>query len=186
MLRIIHYIKVDRRRYVSTPLVSHLIHFVSFLSGLDLFMKQMEVSQVIGSNFLDSDNNLCTLEDIHTPKYWLLFFGAHNSAACIKIAPQLVELYDQPGNAYPAFEVLFVSLDKTKSAFDDFSKGMKWLRVPFEDRKRITDLRLAYHVSEIPEIVVLNSQGDVVHISAVSQLYLHPLRFPWIKSQSKK
>jgi len=140
------------------------------------------IEKIIGSSFLGFDKTGKTqvfkYTDNEPAEYWLLYFSAKWCKYCKKVAPKLVDFYQ---NAPGAIEVLFVSADQNQEEYDAYTKGMPWLRIDYKDQARIKRLASIFHVDGIPEIVVLNRQGRPVHLKAVDKLLKDSkgIDFPW-------
>eukprot|EP00592_Proboscia_alata_P024137 CAMPEP_0194450090 /NCGR_PEP_ID=MMETSP0176-20130528/130511_1 /TAXON_ID=216777 /ORGANISM="Proboscia alata, Strain PI-D3" /LENGTH=193 /DNA_ID=CAMNT_0039277307 /DNA_START=21 /DNA_END=602 /DNA_ORIENTATION=+ len=67
-------------------------------------------------------------------KYLMLYFSAHWCPPCQEFTPILSEAYTKLKSERDDFELVFVSSDRDKSAFNDYFKEMTFCALPFEHR----------------------------------------------------
>uniref|UniRef100_A0A804UCQ3 protein-disulfide reductase n=1 Tax=Zea mays TaxID=4577 RepID=A0A804UCQ3_MAIZE len=70
-----------------------------------------------------------------------LYFGAHWCPPCHVFTKQLKEVYNELKILRPgSFEVIFVSIDRSKGEFQASMSSMPWLAIPYSDaaRKKLT------------------------------------------------
>ena len=110
-----------------------------------------------------------------------IYFSATWCAPCKAFTPQLIALHESLRAQGKEFEVVFVSLDRTPEAFDQYFGSMPWLAVPFdhaEDRARLGQ-QLA--VDSIPKLVVLDQEGGILTTNGRELVASDPdgAKFPW-------
>lgn len=97
-------------------------------------------------------------------KYVLLYFSAHWCPPCRGFTPQLVAFYHKLKEAKgDSFELIFVSSDKNREAFNEYFNEMPWFAVPYELRELKDDLSEHLDVNGIPTLALLGpetAQGD--------------------------
>lgn len=109
-------------------------------------------------------------------KYLLLYFSAHWCPPCRGFTPQLVAFYHKLKEAKgESFELIFVSSDKHREAFDEYFNEMPWFALPYEMRDLKDDLSKRLDVTGIPTLALLGpetAQGDrpVITTSARSNV----------------
>jgi nucleoredoxin len=97
-----------------------------------------------------------------------IYFSAHWCPPCRKFTPQLSKVYTQLKNKdESAFEVVFVSFDRTEQQFTEYFAQMPWLAVEFGESARVR-LSDEYRVSGIPTLVILDKDGNILTRSGVA------------------
>merc|ERR1712218_224529 len=78
-------------------------------------------------------------------------------------------------------EVVFVSSDHDKAAFDTYYGEQPWLALPFSDRQRRDALLERFEVRGFPTIIILDGNGTVINRDGLSALSKDPTgeQFPW-------
>jgi len=89
-----------------------------------------------------------------------LYFSAHWCPPCRGFTPKLAEYYNK--GLKDKMEIVFVSSDRDQASFDEYSKEMPWLTLPYEKRSEKEALSKAFQVNGIPSLVVLHPDGTVV------------------------
>mmetsp|Transcript_51088 Transcript_51088/g.61492 ORF Transcript_51088/g.61492 Transcript_51088/m.61492 type:complete len:400 (+) Transcript_51088:125-1324(+) len=93
-------------------------------------------------------------------KYLMLYFSAHWCPPCQEFTPILSEAYTKLKSERDDFELVFVSSDRDKSAFNDYFKEMTFCALPFEHRDTKADLSKKYEVQGIPKLIMLGPVTD--------------------------
>ena len=93
-------------------------------------------------------------------KYMMLYFSAHWCPPCKKFTPILSEAYTKLKSERDNFELVFVSSDREKSAFNDYFKEMTFCALLFEHRDTKADLSKKYEVQGIPKLIMLGPVTD--------------------------
>jgi len=93
-------------------------------------------------------------------KYLMLYFSAHWCPPCKEFTPILSEAYTKLKSERDDFELVFVSSDRDKSAFNDYFKEMTFCALPFEHRDTKADLSKKYEVQGIPKLIMLGPVTD--------------------------
>ncbi|PHJ15774.1 apicoplast-associated thioredoxin family protein atrx1 [Cystoisospora suis] len=85
--------------------------------------------------------------------------------------------------------VVYVSADSNvKDAEKHFSQ-MPWYAVPYDDakgREIAQKLYRRFRVSTLPQLVLLNEEGEVVNPQAYASMLMNPADFPWKKKTIKE
>jgi nucleoredoxin len=89
-----------------------------------------------------------------------LYFSAHWCPPCRGFTPKLAEYYN--AGLKDKMEIIFVSSDRDQESFNEYSKEMPWLALPYEKRDEKSALSKAFGVGGIPCFVVLNADGTLV------------------------
>ncbi|NXI68420.1 NXNL1 protein, partial [Anseranas semipalmata] len=109
-------------------------------------------------------------------KVLLLYFGAAGCPRCRRFAPLLRDFFVRLTDEFyveraSQLGLVYVSRDATAQQQAAFLKTMpkRWLSLPFEDKfKRELELRFA--VSDVPTVVVLKPNGEVIAGNAVDEI----------------
>ncbi|NXK48356.1 NXNL1 protein, partial [Chauna torquata] len=109
-------------------------------------------------------------------KVLLLYFGAAGCPRCRRFAPLLRDFFVRLTDEFyveraSQLGLVYVSRDATAQQQAAFLKTMpkRWLSLPFEDKfKRELELRFA--VSDVPTVVVLKPNGEVIARNAVEEI----------------
>ncbi|XP_076462942.1 nucleoredoxin-like protein 2 [Babylonia areolata] len=104
-----------------------------------------------------------TGEDALQDKVVGLFFSASWCPPCQHFVPALRDVYDELVQREEPFEVVFVSMDKSKEEMLDYyrEKQGKWLALKYGDPMK-ESLVEKFHVSVIPKLIVLRPDGEVI------------------------
>ncbi|XP_025970792.2 nucleoredoxin-like protein 1 [Dromaius novaehollandiae] len=122
---------------------------------------------------LDTDRELGrSLEN----KVLLLYFGSGECPRCQEFSPLLRDFFVRLTDEFyveraSQLVLVYVSQDETEEKQIKFLKTMpkRWLSLPFEDEfKRELELRFA--VSDVPAVVVLKPNGEVIVGNAVEEI----------------
>jgi nucleoredoxin len=129
------------------------------------------------------DRKGLTVDDLRQPgSYFALYFSAHWCPPCRAFTPELVSTYNKVVGAGKKFQVIFCSMDKDKSQFDEYYGTMPWATLPFQD-SRVKMLAEEFGLKGIPTLVILDNNGAVVNLEGRAAVGGDPsgARFPWKK-----
>ncbi|KAL9246503.1 hypothetical protein vseg_020029 [Gypsophila vaccaria] len=101
-----------------------------------------------------------------------LYFSASWCPPCRRFTPKLIETYNELSSKGD-FEVVFVSADRDEDSFNDYFAKMPWLAVPFADSTVKNSLDEKFSVMGIPNLVILNRDGEVVTDEGVEVVMEH-------------
>ncbi|KFQ30870.1 Nucleoredoxin-like 1 [Mesitornis unicolor] len=109
-------------------------------------------------------------------KVLLLYFGSEQCPRCRRFSPLLKDFFLRLTDEFyveraSQLVLVYVSQDETEEQQSAFLKTMpkRWLAVPFgDDFKRELELRFA--VAEVPAVVVLKPNGEVIVGNAVEEI----------------
>merc|ERR550532_421032 len=107
-----------------------------------------------------------------------IYFSAHWCPPCRGFTPKLADFYKS--GLKEKMEIVFVSSDRDKEAFDEYFGEMPWLALPYEKRAEKDALSKAFGVSGIPSFVIINPDGSVITQDGRSKVTSDPsgLTFP--------
>lgn len=103
-----------------------------------------------------------------------LYFSAHWCPPCRAFTPSLVKFRNE--NADKDFEIVFVSMDKSKGEKKKYIKEMemKWLTIPGANTREVDSLALQFGVKGIPALVILAPDGSLVTPNGREDVMLSP------------
>jgi nucleoredoxin len=99
--------------------------------------------------------------DHFTGKLIGIYFSAHWCPPCRRFTPRLAERYRELSAQEKAFEVIFVSSDRSQEAANEYFAEMPWKMLDYSDRKSSALLGECFDVSGIPTLVLLNENGII-------------------------
>ncbi|KAK2512029.1 Nxnl1 [Columba livia] len=109
-------------------------------------------------------------------KVLLLFFGSARCPRCRRFAPLLRDFFLRLTDRFyveraAQLGLVYVSRDDTEEQQSRFLRTMpkRWLALPFGDAFN-RELELRFAVSELPAVVVLKPNGDVIAENAVDEI----------------
>ena len=74
-----------------------------------------------------------------------------------------------------AFEVVYVSADKTQQEFDKSFGSMPWLAMPYEEREKKSLLDDMLEQRGIPNLILVDAEGKVITMNGPSFAYSLPV-----------
>jgi len=93
-------------------------------------------------------------------KHFGLYFSAHWCPPCRGFTPKLAEMYNE--GLKEKLQIIFVSSDRDQASFDDYSKEMPWLSLPFDKREEKDKLSKMCGVQGIPSFVIFSPDGTLI------------------------
>ena len=118
-------------------------------------------------NLKSPNAELKTLSEIKSP-YTLVVFGASWCEACTKEVPKIATLYSKWKGK--GVEVVFVSLDETKEAFEQFTQTFPFISY-CDYSKWNSPVVKNYHVFGTPTMFLLDGQREIVlRPTSISQM----------------
>ncbi len=120
------------------------------------------IDDLFGSKLIDAERDSQPLSSL-TGKTLGVYFSAHWCPPCRAFTPRLVEAYKEIKESGGAFEIVFVSADRSKKDMADYMEGaeMPWLALPFGS-KAGEKLGRLFGIRGYPTLVVLNDKGEVL------------------------
>lgn len=109
-----------------------------------------------------------------------IYFSAHWCPPCKAFTPILVNAYNNLKEANKDFEIIFSSMDRSQSQYDEYFGSMPWLSFGFQD-DRAQSLAEKYEVQGIPCLIIFDEEGNVINSEAVGAVRNDPegKKFPW-------
>ncbi|MEM7624752.1 MAG: thioredoxin-like domain-containing protein [Planctomycetota bacterium] len=130
--------------------------------------------EAIGPKVLDATGRGHDTKGMAGKEYMLLYFSAQWCPPCRKFTPDLVKFYNQK-RAADNFDLIFVSSDRSARDMTGYMKSynMPWAAVPY-NRINASGLKNKYGGSGIPNLVIVNRDGEVVSGSYENGKYVGP------------
>ena len=91
------------------------------------------------------------------------YFSANWCPPCHKFTPFLAKVYEEVNKNGKELEIVFASLDKSKTEFESYYKKMPWLAVPFDEKEAVKKLTTTYSVRGIPSLIIVDDEGSVLN-----------------------
>ncbi|CAB9516550.1 Probable nucleoredoxin 1 [Seminavis robusta] len=134
-----------------------------------------------------SSGEMVKTADALTGKKVMIYFSASWCPPCRRFTPMLIAMYNKlkedPKRA-DTFELVFVSLDRSESDYNDYTSKMPWKSVPYsapEPMRR--SLAMKYGAEGIPHLVVIDETEDrnLITSDGTGEVSLDPDgdNFPW-------
>ncbi|KAF8698721.1 hypothetical protein HU200_034973 [Digitaria exilis] len=159
------------------------------LEILDEKSKAKAASQTLESLLVKDDLNFVIGTDGEVPiselvgKTVILYFSAQWCPPCRDFLPTLVKEYNKIKEKNSDFEIIFISLDKDQSTYDEFFSHMPWLALPFGDERKEL-LMKKFKIRSIPSLIAISPSGHTLTKDAKSHLLAHGSdAFPFTKEK---
>ena len=136
--------------------------FVSSLHPLpseSMYHQMSMYVDMFGNSFTDGEFALDVTCLAHH-NYVCLLFADKSDKESRSFVGELSNVYDRITDVDEYdIEIIYVSMDSSKEDFNEFFEEMgSWVAIPFGD-KRIDELRTRHGVTDIPTLIVFNSNG---------------------------
>lgn len=120
-----------------------------------------------------------------------LYFSAQWCLPCLKFTPKLISVYQNikqtlgEAKSDENFEIVLVSSDRDRAAFESYFATMPWLALPFGDQT-IKLLTKYFDIQAIPWLVILGPDGKTITRQGRNLINLHLERaYPFTQAQLK-
>lgn len=142
-------------------LVSTAFAILGFISPSLLSAEEALATNLLPAVLHDAEGNEvdpATLKGKHIG----LYFSAHWCPPCRAFTPSLVKFRND--NADKGFEIIFVSLDKSKGEKSKYIRemDMKWLTIPGAKSKEAEALAQQFEIRGIPALIILAPDGSLI------------------------
>jgi nucleoredoxin len=123
----------------------------------------------------DGVTNRADGSELEKKKLIGLYFSAHWCGPCRKFTPQLVDYYNRVAPAHPEFEIVFVSSDRSRFAWETYIRETKmpWLAIDYDQLTDMAGVK-ALGGDGIPSLLVVDEGSHVVASSYDGEKYLGP------------
>jgi nucleoredoxin len=112
---------------------------------------------------------------LENKKLVAFYFSAHWCAPCRKFTPELVDYYNRVASQHPEFQLIFVSLDRSRYSWEIYQREnkMPWLALDYDRLAEFAPLKELGGES-IPSLLVIDDTGHVVASSYEGEKYIGP------------
>ncbi|KAL4440921.1 hypothetical protein ABPG74_009334 [Tetrahymena malaccensis] len=123
-----------------------------------------------------------------------LYFAASHCHPSKAFTPKLIEFYNEVNiedinieNNKRPLEILLVPFDKNELEFKKYLRQIPWISLPF-DPERIESYRNHFNVKGIPQLVVLDGEGNVLVQNACQDVLKNgeDAYQDWIKAKNER
>ena len=113
--------------------------------------------------------------ELEKKKFVALYYSAHWCAPCRKFTPQLVDYYNRVVAGHPEFEIIFVSSDRSRFAWETYihETQMPWLAIDYDQLADLSGVK-SLGGDGIPSLLVLDEGSHIVASSYDGGNYLGP------------
>ena len=120
------------------------------------------IKELFGDKLILADNSEVS-SDVLTDKTVGIYFSAHWCPPCRGFTPVLVDTYNKLQKEGKAFDLVFVSLDRSPEDMKEYmtSAKMPWKAVAFNSMKK-TELLTKYSIRGIPALIILDKDGEMI------------------------
>ena len=121
------------------------------------------LEDLFGPTLLRRDGTKVPVSNLSKAEVIGVYFSAHWCPPCRFFTPKLVQTYKELKKKGKAFEIVFVSADRSEEEMKRYMEevGMPWLAVPFSSPK-VKELARRYRVAGIPRLVILDKKLRVI------------------------
>jgi nucleoredoxin len=155
--------------------------------GKNFPWRPKSLAEILPEFYIDQNKTRRPMSDLND-KYLLLYYSAHWCPPCRGFTPKLSKAYTELKKHRSDFELLFVSSDRTQSAFDEYFSSMTFCALPYEERQAKADLSKRFHVKGIPTLMIFgpgpkrplinaNCRSIIEHGDYVSDFPYAPKRY---------
>lgn len=108
-------------------------------------------------------------------KYLLVYYSAHWCGPCRAFTPELVSWYNSVSSQHDKFDIVFYSNDRSEDDMLTYmlDTNMPWPALNYR-KTRQSNVLAKYAGSGIPDLVLLDDQGNVLSDSFQGSTYLGP------------
>ena len=119
----------------------------------------------------DGETEVDTSGAVGNSQFIGVYFGAHWAPPCRKFTHSLKKNYEEANkDGGKKLEIVFCSQDGNLAAFKRNFSDMDWYAINFDDKARIQSLQQTYGVMELPTLVIIDKDGQIVSQSGDTDL----------------
>lgn len=133
------------------------------------------IAAVLHGQLVDSTGKPAEPAKLEETQVFALYYGASWCGPCRRFSPDFVKFVNRVGPANPRLTVVMMSNDKSDAELFGYMKEekMPWLAMPLDRIEKVPSL-VAYTKGGIPQLVVVDRQGQVLADSYEGSNYLGP------------
>lgn len=116
-----------------------------------------------------------------------MYFGAHWCPPCSAFTKKLREVYNELTTLRPgSFQVIFISMDRSKEEFQASLTAMPWFAIPYSDPTS-QELTRIFTIKGIPALVVLGPDGKALKTDGRAIISNYgAMAFPFTESRASE
>ena len=121
-----------------------------------------EIRELFGETLRDKDGKKVSVDKLGKKNIGI-YFSAHWCPPCRQFTPHLVKFQNDLTAAGKAFEIVFVSADRSEDAMNKYMQGSKmpWLALPFGDKRR-GPLQQKFGITGYPTLIIIDENGKLI------------------------
>lgn len=133
----------------------------------------------LDGNVVDKQGETVAVQELQG-KNLGIYFSAHWCPPCRMFTPALITMYNNVV-AEKNLEIVFVSLDREESAFNDYYGTMPWKALKYDAEDAKNALIKQFDLEGIPMLVIVDENGELVTKDAVKEVRndANAENFPW-------
>ncbi|CAF0924344.1 unnamed protein product [Adineta steineri] len=140
------------------------------------------VAKLFDGHILNKSDEKIDLDDEEYEETIIgLYFTASWCGPCQEFTPKLAKFYEQYSEE-KNFEIIYIGSDDDEESFDEYYEKMPWLRLDFQQRKKVEELKKKFDIDGIPTLLLLEGEsGDVICADATDKIAADPQgkKFPY-------
>ena len=146
-------------KVVFTCIILLSVNFATHAKETSLF----RIAPLLKGNTEKLKSNRFQKAETKISKYYLLYFSASWCPPCRKLAPKMVNFYNESVKNNQEVEMVMFSLDKTDKAALKWAKeeNFPWAIV-LSPKEKVPQLMISYAPSYIPYYVLVDKRGKII------------------------
>ncbi|UJR20179.1 hypothetical protein I4U23_023311 [Adineta vaga] len=144
------------------------------------------LNMILGNRLLSNTQSTDIHIDELKNKTIGLYFSAQWCARCRNFTTTLSKTYLDAfnENRHLLFDIVFISADSDEESFAEYYQDMPWKALPYEDRDRAKKLNHHYRIQDIPSLIILKSDGEVLTFNGDEEFQLAKSLEKWTNGET--
>ncbi|CAF4204484.1 unnamed protein product [Adineta steineri] len=111
------------------------------------------VAKLFDGHILNKSDEKIDLDDEEYEETIIgLYFTASWCGPCQEFTPKLAKFYEQYSEE-KNFEIIYIGSDDDEESFDEYYEKMPWLRLDFQQRKKVEELKKKFDIDGSPTLL---------------------------------